>query len=375
MSYSDTGSTCNIGCREVGKVDKVGKADSVVEYFDWQKIWVHEGLGKFRPFRASDGTFQYPDKPSHPNLKLDMEHPIDLATQGINPCQDIFDNPADLPLTGGPCDMKPINIIWFSHGSWPFDPYHEENREECLASDLDGKEFLMIQSPCNILEIRTIEDLQDFVHKFCATKLTSATQRKIETLRNLRSNLRSNPFVVKLIDHEDDTVRYRDAFNFADRHGIERYAVTAGLREIAERESTALLESGSEGGYRRIDILEQFRLLFPDSQSLQYKDSSYFGANFNATMDLRRVVDIMMIKILEKIPDQMTQDVTRIDWDKVRSTGYWGVGFHFCKVLDIDPAVSFNDYYWHLSFDVESLCVWDVRAFVNSAVYPVTLWT
>ena len=51
-----------------------------------------------------------------------------------------------------------------------------------------------------------------------------------------------------------------------------------------------------------------------------------------------------------------------MDWTAVRTAGYYGVAFHFCNVNEIGLNRRDNKYYWHNAFDVESLCIFDLKA-------------
>ncbi|AYV76108.1 MAG: hypothetical protein Terrestrivirus4_156 [Terrestrivirus sp.] len=67
-----------------------------------------------------------------------------------------------------------------------------------------------------------------------------------------------------------------------------------------------------------------------------------------------------------------------VEWDKIRTDGFWGVSFDFRKVYELEFSEKIekqNRYYkWHMGFDVESLCVWDLRAFGEEmGVYAVNL--
>jgi len=63
-----------------------------------------------------------------------------------------------------------------------------------------------------------------------------------------------------------------------------------------------------------------------------------------------------------------------IKWDDVRKDGYYGCAFEFCKVNDIGIENEFDyKYTWYSMYDVESLCVWDSRAF--DTMYPVSIST
>lgn len=62
-----------------------------------------------------------------------------------------------------------------------------------------------------------------------------------------------------------------------------------------------------------------------------------------------------------------------INWNKIKENGYYGVSFGFKHVSEIGynnfPMKS--RYSWHSGFDVESLCIWDLRAFDN--LYPIVI--
>ena len=70
-------------------------------------------------------------------------------------------------------------------------------------------------------------------------------------------------------------------------------------------------------------------------------------------------------------------ELNSINWDKIydKGNGYWGVAFNFrklehLKVIDKKgttetywPKYTYSQYSWHLSYDVESLIIFDTRAF------------
>ena len=49
-----------------------------------------------------------------------------------------------------------------------------------------------------------------------------------------------------------------------------------------------------------------------------------------------------------------------INWNKVASDGYWGVMITFRKSFHI--GCNYQDVFWHSSWDVETLAIWDIRA-------------
>lgn len=58
---------------------------------------------------------------------------------------------------------KPKNVIWFSNGSWLFDPYCDGCHEEINTST---RKAIVIKSPKNILSISTRLELEMFINKY-----------------------------------------------------------------------------------------------------------------------------------------------------------------------------------------------------------------
>jgi len=59
-----------------------------------------------------------------------------------------------------------------------------------------------------------------------------------------------------------------------------------------------------------------------------------------------------------------------INWNKVRDDGWYGVATHFRKVYH-HLGINDNRHQWQWSWDVESLVVWDLRAFTRLEVKEV----
>ena len=136
---------------------------------------------------------------------------------------------------------KPFGVIWFSNGSWLFDPYCEGGHDEM---NMIEKKVIVIKSPKNILQINTTQEMD----------------------------------------------------NFATKYGSDYISFDQGKTHI----------------------------------KWPYKT---------------------------------------IKWTKVYESGYWGVAFNFRKVSHMDENMdnegSYNKFFWHYGFDVESLCIFDIRAFNN----------
>ena len=89
--------------------------------------------------------------------------------------------------------------------------------------------------------------------------------------------------------------------------------------------------------------------------------------------------DEQYVKFMENLTkkEYVQKDIySSVEWDKIRADGFWGVSFDFRKVyeLDFSEEKQHRYYKWHMGFDVESLCVWDMRAFGEEmGVYAVNL--
>jgi len=69
-------------------------------------------------------------------------------------------------------------------------------------------------------------------------------------------------------------------------------------------------------------------------------------------------------------PDKKNYE--RINWDFVRNDGFYGVYFSFSKSYHVGCTwEEYEKYNWHPSFDVESLVVWDTRAY--NEIYAINI--
>jgi hypothetical protein len=106
-----------------------------------------------------------------------------------------------------------------------------------------------------------------------------------------------------------------------------------------------------------------------------YNDSD--KANHNDEEDSYKIVEIRSPKNILSV--STVEDVNkfiadyfvngRINWSKIydNGNGYWGIAFNFRKLQDLDCSfwskIIDDKYGWYNSYDVESLCVFDTRAF------------
>uniref|UniRef100_A0A6C0ADF7 Uncharacterized protein n=1 Tax=viral metagenome TaxID=1070528 RepID=A0A6C0ADF7_9ZZZZ len=96
----------------------------------------------------------------------------------------IFDEPTLRSLTG--YWNKPIGSIWFSAGSWLYDPFcdmrvtknshfcDDEFAKELHFREPNKKSVFQIKSPKNILEIKTYKELKDFHDKYHIVEMSSS---------------------------------------------------------------------------------------------------------------------------------------------------------------------------------------------------------
>jgi hypothetical protein len=262
---------------------------------------------------------------------------------------------------------KPYDVVWFSQGSWIYNSYHD-NSCHTDHDTIDESSVLLIQNPKNILEIRTIEDLQKFRDTYHQTKTTAATIHKNEFIRN------NSNFVKNIIDDYKDcpkkleeVVYFGSISQFSIQFELNSEKIIEMLRTFAEKQVSEIL---SDGSLRHETIEDAMREKFPHCEGLSKSIFDKKFANINYLISLRNVVNMMCTELIVQIPDKLEPDFGKIDWDKIRDAGYWGISFHFCKVGYI--GASWIDYWWHNGFDVESLCIWDLRAFDN-IVYPLIL--
>ncbi len=199
---------------------------SVRNLFASQDVWVHKSLKE---------EIEY--------IEIIDVTKKDITFDHITPLKNVFD---EIDITKLDIDYKPKKILWFSRGSWLYDPYHDNADCKKHNTNIHNENGFFIKSPNNILRITNIEQLDKF---------------------------------------------------------IDNYSV---------------------------------------------KKVNYYNYN---------------------------NIYIKIDWNKVREVSKcYGVAFEFCKVEELVGFKKSLDpkYYWYSGFDVESLCIWDLRAFDN-IVYPATI--
>ncbi len=210
-------------------------------------VWIHKGRG---------------------NMTLEQFNNVEVGTS----VKFIFDQPIRRSKYNGfGFDDKPKNVIWFSNGTWLYDPYcggcHEDNTTKV------DKKVVVIKSPKNILRISTITELEAFINKY----------------------------------------------QYYDKYG-KRY----------------------------------------------YGTQTYTEYMFDIMSDL---YDYLVGNVIRKC--------AYMNWDKVYSDGYYGVAFTFRRWDQLyEDGWSYNSRYnWHDGYDVESLMIFDTRAFDDANIEIVSILT
>lgn len=110
-------------------------------------IWIHTGTG---------------------NLSKDYFLSLEDGTH----VKDFFTQPNLIRSSQEYNYWKPSSCIWFSNGSWLFDPYCDGSHADDIEDEMDDefKDYkyrsVVIKSPKNILRISTLEDLNNFIEKY-----------------------------------------------------------------------------------------------------------------------------------------------------------------------------------------------------------------
>jgi hypothetical protein len=157
-------------------------------------------------------------------------------------------------------------------------------------------------------------------------------------------------------------------------HKYQHYLTDNLLKEHLEIESTKFYEYLnkiiSENVYISIEeIHEKIILEFPsitiDNLEIDNSiDSLLTNPNWFLKSTLEYTIIDLRLKNLKLIPDENIINYSCINWDLIKQEGYYGVYFGFCKLYQIGFTYEeIIKYFWHDSFDVESLIIWDIRAY------------
>lgn len=250
---------------------------------------------------------------------------------------------------------KPCNCIWFSRGSWLVNPYNERDLDEIPEEELDGCNVFATQNPDNILNVNSLSDLQAFASKYEEKMFDKKTELKYQCFKML--DRLQNPFLLK------------DPHRFLKVFCGERKIDFKILVDIIE----TCVKASPLANYQEIydNIIKEYKQKYPDVDMFYNWDADLmaFVQREWGMCPYEHSIGFIWKNHLNTIPDTYVPNPYKINWKAIRDDGYYGVSFDFCKVRDIGG--SYKDFLWHMGFDVESLCVWDLRAFTN--MYAIEL--
>lgn len=205
---------------------------------------------------------------------------------------------------------KPFQCIWFSSGSWLFDCYCAGNHDHDHNKNSDDSD------DSNYTNYRTIFQKGPNIYKVMMTK---------------------KPQNILQITTFEDLEEFRNKFSVTKFRNLKHY------------------------------MCNEIKLLINNFKIIMIID---FIFKFFCLLKL--CLHILFDK--HKYSDKYEHG-TAIMWPDIYKAGYYGVSFNFRKVdhlpsqKSIDKCLS--QYLWHYSFDVESLCIFDLRAFQNLTIENV----
>jgi hypothetical protein len=235
---------------------------------------------------------------------------------------------------------KPKGVLWFSRGSWSYDPYHEG--DHIYDGPIKDNAFVL-RNPQNILKINTAQQLKAFVEDYSISRIDVGKQQQRE---NIIEYLKCRGFLRHSTRQDVKDYIYSSARKACVSNGYEYDLIHTLVRSLCEQLAMAWHEN------KQPDLSENQLETLIDAKDAKLPE-------------LRTLFNIELLLCFENLSDRVIKDYGNINWDKIVENGFWGISFDFCKVDDLDDCnfSSFDEKYrWHLSYDVESLMIFDNRA-------------
>lgn len=235
---------------------------------------------------------------------------------------------------------KPKGALWFSRGSWSYDPYHEG--DHIYDGPINDNAFVL-RNPQNILKINTAIQLKEFVEEYSISRIDTGKQRQRE---NIIEHLKCRGFLRHSTQQDVKDYIYSSARTVCMSKGYEYHLIHTLVRSSCEQLAMAWQEN------KQPDLSEKQLETLIDAKDAKQPE-------------LRTLFNLELLLCFENLLDKFIKDYGNINWDKIVENGFWGVSFDFCKVDDLEDCdfCSFDEKYrWHLSYDVESLMILDNRA-------------
>lgn len=252
--------------------------------------------------------------------------------------------------------VKPVNVIWFSNGSWIFDSFCEGSHDNMPPH---AANVAIIKSPKNILNISTIDELDAFAEKYAGARLSNKTLRRHKIIADIKKD--------HWIIHITDSKKFFDCTRQTFQNlGLDFDKILQLIKDNCIDKNILEFVDFLETAYPK--IYEEYGKIPLTKSDIAMFDDAKDAIKYKIRNSVTTLYDLIKVEILESLPDETEKDFSLIRWNAVHNDGYYGVAFNFRKVYHIKIDWSFfNDKYsWYIGWDVESLCIFDTRAFDNT---------
>jgi hypothetical protein len=321
-----------------------------------KQIWVHRGIGRF-----DEKTFREYKSGTKLNINEIFEIPK---------FETYFKNLEEKNLIVA--DRKPIGCIWFSAGSWLYDSYCDGSHDE-MVDIVNKRRIIMTSNPLNILRITTFEELNIFIEKYAIKYLDEETETRDKKIIKLLAHLIN--FV------QDRDILFEQAELVLTKLGLNYDIILKFLHERCDIIVNFVPDFITQIKiyYPEFDAIISQNNYSPSENELSYMKlagfESYVDYVFSNFHYLKQIYNFILLDKLKKQQNTYKYD-GQIQWLNVYKDGYYGVSFEFRKVDHILPESEDFDiidrkFFWHYGFDVESLCIFDLRAFTNLSIEDI----
>lgn len=237
---------------------------------------------------------------------------------------------------------KPIGAIWFSNGSWLFDPYCEggHNKVDSDEHKVKKTRVLCTKLPKNILHIATLTELDEFTEKYTGMTTSIETIGVLNEIRKIEKDSRIKQLLKGTYEEIMEEQRKFFEANFIDFDNL-------------------------------VEIIEKNCLETDVNSIKKHKEIKECIGDKNITIEV--IYNFIKLKKLKSIDETFERNYDIIFWDKVAEDGYYGISFYFRKARHLPGYndANSNKYIWHCAWDVESLCIFDLRAFGDITIEEV----
>ena len=317
-------------------MDKQAKLYELISFCKKKNIFLHIGTGNYKKIEYEDINI---DTLTNENMIFKSKSLDNIFSDRSEFCQ--------IPLTSN-YRSKPFACTWWSNGNW-LTFLHE-------IEEIENIQVLIISNPINILQINTYNEFIKFCEKYSPRILSPETNKK-------------NLLIQKIEINENDLYLY-NTYRILVKNNYQHYLTNNFLKEYPEIDSITFYEFLdkiiSKNVYISIEeIHEKIILQYPNidvNKLIIIDHSNYSNLFINSNLEYT-IVDLRL-KYLKLISDEYVNNYSSINWDLIKENGYYGVYFGFCNLTEIGCTYEeIQKYNWYNGFDVESLIVWNTKAY------------